>query len=195
MSKQVTDTGELWSSETQTGNVQLGFTQSFLNKHQQECWHIIPQLGKVKKGMVLMSLETNDGLVPVKAPFDGDIVTFENDALNFPEKLTEDTGVIVLRLQKEEPKKAADYLKKDNKPKKTAPDVRAATPLADAARARQAEIVRPRRQENRTFTMEWDRAEAVVRMREDARRMAEAARRWAEENPLPPAPRDRDEEF
>lgn len=98
MSKQVVGKGDVWIDQSSSGNTtRIGFTQAFLDKHLKECWHVIPQKGKVSKGGVLVSLETNDGLVPVESPLDGVVSSINNTAINFPEKLTADTNVVVIR--------------------------------------------------------------------------------------------------
>lgn len=147
MSKKITDTGELWVDERDNGRVRLGFTSAFLSQHQSECWHIIPTSGKIQKGSVLMSLETNDGLIPVASPVDGTIELFEEKAINYPEKLTVDTDIAEIRLEVIKPKSAADYLKKPAAQ-------RASERNAQATAARGRPGARPRR-ERTPGGIEW----------------------------------------
>ena len=84
--------GKTWFEKKPT-SVEVGFTKEFLAE-LDTCWHMLPAAVRqtpIKEGQPLCSIETNDGLFSVPSPVSGIIAFFDNRAMNFPDKLTEET--------------------------------------------------------------------------------------------------------
>lgn len=87
--RSVSKDGKVWF-EKKGNQTNIGFTQAFLNE-LDGCWHMVPAASKnvmVKDGQPLCAVETNDGLFSVPSPCSGLIAVFNNQAMNFPDKLT-----------------------------------------------------------------------------------------------------------
>lgn len=86
---------EIWFKEE--GNIVLvGFTSSFLDQ-LDGCWQILPATRRMfKKNAPLLTVETNDGLYSVSAPFSGTLMDISQQAQNFPDQLTEDSVVMTI---------------------------------------------------------------------------------------------------
>lgn len=95
--KTVSKDGRTWF-EKRDGKTYVGFTKVFLES-LDGCWHIIPAANNrtsVKEDAPLCAVETNEGLFSVPSPVTGIISVFENQAMNFPDKLQEETTVAVM---------------------------------------------------------------------------------------------------
>lgn len=105
--KNLSKDGKTWFKKNEDGSTEIGLTASFLND-LDGCWHMMQACStkvEVKEEQPLLSVETNDGLFSVTAPVTGVISFFANEALNFPDKVKEDTVVAVMKpYKKEEPK-------------------------------------------------------------------------------------------
>lgn len=95
---------QLWFSK-EGERVNVGFTDSFLDV-VREAWHVMPTTtGAVKEKSPLLSIETNDGLFSVPSPASGSIISFNDRARDFPDKLTENDVICVIGKPKTAAKK------------------------------------------------------------------------------------------
>lgn len=99
--------GFIWSEEHKDKTITIGFTNDAINTKLQETFHVLPaDLKEVREKGPLLVLETNDGLLSIKAPFAGRLSYFNPKARNFPDRITEtDTIVTILPKGVEPPKK------------------------------------------------------------------------------------------
>lgn len=108
--KNLSKDGRTWFKKNEDGSTEIGLTASFLND-LDGCWHMMAAAStrtEVKEEQPLLSVETNDGLFSVTAPVAGVISFFAHEALNFPDKVKEDTVVAIMKpYKKEEEKKPA----------------------------------------------------------------------------------------
>lgn len=99
MSKITDALNQIWY-EQDGKQVKVGLTRSFLDQ-LDECWHILPgNLRNIKAKTPLMTMETNDGLIPIMSPVSGNVVRWETRATNFPDQLTEEDVIMVLTSEK-----------------------------------------------------------------------------------------------
>ena len=90
--------GKLWV-EKRDKDLAIGFTASFLSE-LDGCWHMLPAAGQkteIKEKQPLVAVETNDGLFSLPSPVSGIIAFFDNKAMNFPEKLTDEDVVCTIK--------------------------------------------------------------------------------------------------
>lgn len=104
--------GKTWFERQEDGKTYVGFTEEFLAS-LDGCWHMMAAGGKrteIKEGQPLCAVETNDGLFSVASPIAGVISVFDNAAMNFPEKLTDDSVVVHMTDKPEEKKTLQEQL-------------------------------------------------------------------------------------
>lgn len=86
---------QIWYNE-QGENIQIGFTQSFLDSLEQ-CWHIMPATqDRFRLKAPLLTIETNEHLFSILSPVAGRFVRIDPKAQNFPDKLKEADVVLEL---------------------------------------------------------------------------------------------------
>lgn len=91
--KIVSKDGNTWHQKNAAGTIDVGFTKQLIQA-LEECWHILPAASNkvtIKVDQPLCSVETNDGLFAVTSPVGGVISFFDNRAINFPDKIGEET--------------------------------------------------------------------------------------------------------
>lgn len=91
--KTISKDGNTWHQKNAAGTIDVGFTKQLIQA-LEECWHILPAASNkvtIKVDQPLCSVETNDGLFAVTSPVDGVISFFDNRAINFPDKIGEET--------------------------------------------------------------------------------------------------------
>ena len=96
--KIVSKDGKLWV-EQRDKHFAVGFTRQFLGE-LDGCWHMLPaasQKTEIKEKQPLVAVETNDGLFSLPSPISGVIAFFDNKAMNFPEKLTDEDVVCTIK--------------------------------------------------------------------------------------------------
>ena len=96
--KETSKDGRIWFEKKGT-EVNIGFTSSLLSE-LDDCWHLLPAASnkqEIRENQPLLSVETNDGLFSVPTPVSGIITFFDNKAMNFPQKLTTDDVVCVVK--------------------------------------------------------------------------------------------------
>lgn len=96
--KETSKDGRIWFEKKGT-EVNIGFTSALLGE-LDDCWHMLPAASnkqEIKENQPLLSVETNDGLFSVATPVAGIITFFDNKAMNFPQKLTTDDVVCVVK--------------------------------------------------------------------------------------------------
>lgn len=78
------------------GVTKIGLTKSFLDS-LDGCWQIMPaNMVVFKKKAPLLTVETNDTLISIMSPVAGNMLHFNEDALDFPDQLEEDTIILEL---------------------------------------------------------------------------------------------------
>lgn len=77
-------------------SAEVGFVPEFLKMFQEEGWNVIPNTGSIKKGQPLMAVETNDSLLSIISPVDGEVQEVAFHAQNSPEKLTAECRVLTI---------------------------------------------------------------------------------------------------
>lgn len=105
--KIVSKDGNTWMEKGKDGKTSVGFTKALIQE-LEECWHMLPAASNkvvIKEGQPLCSVETNDGLFCVASPTAGVITFFDNRAMNFPDKIGEETIIATIseEVSKEEP--------------------------------------------------------------------------------------------
>lgn len=105
--KIVSKDGNTWMEKGKDGKTSVGFTKALIQE-LEECWHMLPAASNkvvIKEGQPLCSVETNDGLFCVASPTAGVITFFDNRAMNFPDKIVEETIIATIseEVSKEEP--------------------------------------------------------------------------------------------
>ena len=105
--KIVSKDGNTWMEKGKDGKTSVGFTKALIQE-LEECWHMLPAASNkvvIKEGQPLCSVETNDGLFCVASPTAGVITLFDNRAMNFPDKIGEETIIATIseEVSKEEP--------------------------------------------------------------------------------------------
>ena len=96
--KIVSKDGRLWVEKRDT-DYAVGFTRQFLGE-LEGCWHMLPAANtktEIKEKQPLVAVETNDGLFSLPSPVSGIIAFFDNKAMNFPEKLTDEDIVCTIK--------------------------------------------------------------------------------------------------
>ena len=96
--KETSKDGRVWFEKKGT-EIQIGFTANLLSE-LDDCWHLLPAASnkqEIRENQPLLSVETNDGLFSVPTPVSGIITFFDNKAMNFPQKLTTDDVVCVVK--------------------------------------------------------------------------------------------------
>lgn len=96
--KETSKDGRVWFEKKGT-EIQMGFTPQMLGE-LDDCWHLLPAASnkqEIRENQPLLSVETNDGLFSVPTPVSGIITFFDNKAMNFPQKLTTDDVVCVVK--------------------------------------------------------------------------------------------------
>lgn len=91
--KTISKDGNTWHQKNAAGTIDVGFTKQLIQA-LEECWHILPAASNkvtIKVDQPLCSVETNDGLFAVTSPVGGVISFFDNRAINFPDKIGEET--------------------------------------------------------------------------------------------------------
>src|SRR5271156_6203635 len=87
--------GNLWTESGPKGTLRIGFTQRFIEEKLGEGFHVMQaDLTKVQKGGPMLVIETNDGLESLSAPITGTIMTFNERARNFPDRLKEEEVIL-----------------------------------------------------------------------------------------------------
>ena len=102
--KIVSKDGRTWVEKKQDGKISVGFTRALLDE-LGECWSILPAASakvEVKEGQPFCSVETNDGVFCVKSPVKGLISFFSPEAVNFPDRLTEEQAIATMREKTEQ---------------------------------------------------------------------------------------------
>lgn len=87
--------GNIWV-RANGDSAEVGFVPEFLKMFQEEGWNVIPNTGSIKKGQPLMAVETNDSLLSIISPVDGEVQEVAFHAQNSPEKLTTDCRVLTI---------------------------------------------------------------------------------------------------
>lgn len=96
--KIVSKDGNTWMEKGKDGKTSVGFTKALIQE-LEECWHMLPAASNkvvIKEGQPLCSVETNDGLFCVASPTAGVITFFDNRAMNFPDKIVEETIIATI---------------------------------------------------------------------------------------------------
>lgn len=96
--KETSKDGRVWFEKKGT-EIQIGFTANLLSE-LDDCWHLLPAASnkqEIRENQPLLSVETNEGLFSVPTPVSGIITFFDNKAMNFPQKLTTDDVVCVVK--------------------------------------------------------------------------------------------------
>lgn len=107
--KIVSKDGNTWHQKNAAGTIDVGFTKQLIQA-LEECWHILPAASNkvtIKVDQPLCSVETNDGLFAVTSPVNGVISFFDNRAINFPDKIGEET-IIAQVSEKSSPQTAVE---------------------------------------------------------------------------------------
>jgi glycine cleavage system H lipoate-binding protein len=88
---------QLWYHTHKNGKTDVGFTEDFLASCIRDCWHITPAAKRsIKERSPLITVETNDSQFTVTSPIGGDVLSFSDNAMNFPDKLKESDVICVL---------------------------------------------------------------------------------------------------
>lgn len=96
---------EIWVDEQADGTINIGFSQSFINRKMAECFHVIQaDTRKVEADGPLLVIESNDMLESLKSPTTGKVIYFNSKARNFPDKLTEEDVIISVMPPKADPR-------------------------------------------------------------------------------------------
>ena len=91
--------GEIWYQEV-NGTVNMGFTKEFIHTVLTECFHITQaSFVMLVKDRPMLTIETNEGLKVIRSPVTGMVTIFSTDARDFPDRLTEDTVVVSIKLK------------------------------------------------------------------------------------------------
>jgi glycine cleavage system H lipoate-binding protein len=99
--------GMIWTETDTKGIVQIGFRKNYIEDVLGECFHVVQaDTRRARKGCPLMVLETNDGTNRVRSPVTGTILTFNDKARNFPDRLTEDDVIVSILPEGMPPPKA-----------------------------------------------------------------------------------------
>lgn len=97
MEKQISKDGKIWFRTQDKGNTEIGFTRTTIDRVLTECWHILPATSsKVKINSPVLCMETNDGMFSITSPCAGDIISFNDKAMNFPDQLNEEDVILVV---------------------------------------------------------------------------------------------------
>lgn len=108
MSKIVNALNQIWHEEREN-TITIGLTRDFLNS-LDECWHILPTTqAEIKVKTPLFTLETNDGLLSILSPVKGFLHHWNDQATNFPDKLTENDPIITLAKEAPKTKKSVNF--------------------------------------------------------------------------------------
>lgn len=103
--KQVSTCGKLWFMK-QNEEVKVGFTAKFLEE-VHKCWHVTPATNKkVEAKSPLLTVETDESLFTVNSPVSGELYSFSDAALNFPDNIQEDQVIAVIGPEKKKVAKA-----------------------------------------------------------------------------------------
>lgn len=89
--------GNIWTETDNRGVVKVGFTRKYIEDRLGECFHVMQasQIGqKLMKGDPMLVMETNDGLVNLKAPLSGILQVFNPKARDFPDRLDEEDTIV-----------------------------------------------------------------------------------------------------
>lgn len=87
--------GNIWTEVDNRGVVKIGFSRDYIDQQLMECFHVVQADRSVaRKGQPIMVLETNDGTARIKSPINGRILTFNDKARNFPDRLSEEDVIM-----------------------------------------------------------------------------------------------------
>lgn len=87
--------GNIWTETDSRGVVKIGFSRTYIDQQLMECFHVMQADRSVaRKGLPIMVLETNDGTARIKSPVSGRILTFNDKARNFPDRLSEEDVIM-----------------------------------------------------------------------------------------------------
>lgn len=87
--------GNIWTETDDRGVVKIGFSRAYIEQQLGECFHVMQADRRVaRQGQPIMVLETNDGTSRIKSPLNGRIIKFNNKAMDFPDRLSEDDVIL-----------------------------------------------------------------------------------------------------
>lgn len=89
--------GNIWTEELAGGTINIGFTQQFITETLGECFHITQSnLFLLAEGKPMLTIETNDGLKVVRAPVTGTVLSFSDQARDFPDRIVENDVILTV---------------------------------------------------------------------------------------------------
>jgi len=108
MSKEIL--GSIWVQTSRDGMVSVGLTRDYIRQKLGECFHIMQaDAGQLTLNQPMLVLETNDGLETIKSPVSGVIVHFNWRARDFPDKLTEEETILVIKPTQQQHNKKGEH--------------------------------------------------------------------------------------
>lgn len=88
---------QVWTEEVKSGELNVGFTQRFINDKLPECFHVLQaDSTHLFEGSPMLVIETNDGLESIKSPITGTVIMFNAKARNFPDRITEEDVILTV---------------------------------------------------------------------------------------------------
>jgi glycine cleavage system H lipoate-binding protein len=95
--------GAIWFQTSEDGTVTVGLTWDYIRQKLGECFHVMQaDERQLIQNQPMLVLETNDGLETIKAPVSGTIVHFNWRARDFPDKLTEEETILIIKPTKQQ---------------------------------------------------------------------------------------------